>query len=193
MAKGGNRQAVFFDLHGILVHPWTDREDYVRPRFFEGALDALSRLDHNKMMLFIATNQHGVAEGVLRERDFKRFQEAVLEKFDEARVPITKVYACLYHPKGKGRWRKESVFRKPNVGMFKMAEQEFDLNLTRSWLLCDSTADVLAGSRAGVGTILLETGLAGRDKEFIVEPHFRAPTMRSAVSDINSYELSLTR
>lgn len=193
MAKGGTRQAIFFDLHGILVHPWTDREDYARPRFYEGALEALHRIDPARMDIFIATNQRGVAEGVLRERDFRRFQEAVVAEFEAAHVPLRKFYACLYHPKGKGRWRKESVFRKPNIGMFKMAEQEFDLNLRRSWLIGHSTCDALAGSRAGVGTILVETGDAGSDGEFLCQANFKERDFDAAIRRVCKYELSLTR
>jgi histidinol phosphatase-like enzyme len=77
MAKGGKRQAIFVELHGVLLQPWTDREDYTKPRFFEGALDSLTRIDPSRMELFVATNQCDVARGILRERDFKRFQEAV--------------------------------------------------------------------------------------------------------------------
>lgn len=193
MAKGGTRQAVFFDLHGIVVRPWRDREDYAEPTFYEGALDALRRIDTQRMDLFVSTNQPAVAEGILRERDFKKFQEAVCKRFEIEGIQLRKFYACLYHPKGKGRWRKESVFRKPNTGMLRMAEQEFDLNLKRCWLIGDTSTDILAGSRAGVGTILLETGQAGKDGEFLVEPHFVEKDLATAVRRIHHYEVSLTR
>lgn len=193
MAKGGTRQAIFFDLHGILVHPWTTREDYVEPRFYDGALGALHRIDTDRMDIFIATNQRGVADGVLRERDFKKFQEGIIQSLEQTRVPLKKFYACLYHPKGKGRWRKESVFRKPNIGMYKMAEQEFDLNLKRSWLIGHTTSDLLAGKRAGLGTILVETGEGGQDREFIVEPHFRERDFAAAIRRVCRYEVALTR
>ncbi len=193
MAKGGTRQALFFDLHGILVQPWTDREDYTQPRFYEGALAALHRIDTTRIDIFIASNQRGVAEGVLRERDFRKFQEKVLEGFSNAGVPLRKFYACLYHPKGKGRWRKESVFRKPNIGMLKMAEQEFDLNLRRSWLIGQATCDILAGSRAGVGTICVDTGSGGKDGEFLVTPNFQEANFAAAIRRVCNYELALTR
>ncbi|PIE22081.1 MAG: hypothetical protein CSA62_14350 [Planctomycetota bacterium] len=193
MAKGGTRQAIFIELHGVLLAPWTDREDYTKPRFFEGALDSLTRIDPKRMDLFIATNQCDVARGVLRERDFKRMQEAVCNSFAEAGVPLTKIYACLYHPKGKGRWRKESVFRKPNIGMFKMAEQEFDLNLRRSWMIGENTIDILAGDRAQLGTILVETGQAGRDGNYDVQPHFIEANLRAAIQRIQAHEAALTR
>ena len=193
MAKNGTRQALFFDLHGILVRPWTDRADYCNPTFYEGALDALKRVDPARMDIFVATNQSAVAEGILRERDFKRFQEAVCQRFEIEGIPLRKFYACLYDAKGKGRWRKESVFRKPNTGMFRMAEQEFDLNLRRCWLVGDTSTDILAGSRANLGTILVRTGAAGRDNGFQIQPNFIEDDFASAIRRLNYYELSLTR
>ena len=83
------------------------------------------------------------------------------------------------------------MFRKPAPGMFKMAQQEFDLNLSRCWMIGHTTVDVLAASRAGMGTILVETGLAGSDREYHVEPHFTEPNVRGAVSRIASFEHAL--
>lgn len=193
MAKAGTRQALFLDLHGILLHPWSDRENYAQPRFLESSLEALTRIDTSRMDIFVATNQCDVARGTLRERDFKKMQESVCAAFQIAGIPLRKFYSCLYHPQGKGRWRKESVFRKPNIGMYKMAEQEFDLNLRRCWTICQNTADVLAGSRAGLGTILVRTGQAGEDGEFLVQPHFAEKDLAAAVRRIQLFELSLTR
>ncbi len=191
MAKAGTRQALFFDLHGIVLRPYTDREDYILPRFYDGALEMLGRIDPTKMDIFIATNQCEVARGALRERDFKKFQEAVCQAFEMATIPLRKFYACLYHPQGKGRWRKESVFRKPASGMFKMAQQEFDLNLHRCWMIGHTTTDILAGSRGGLGTILVETGAAGQDGAFLVDPHFQEPDLAAAVARIAQFENAL--
>ena len=109
----------------------------------------------------------------------------------DGRFRIAKIYRCPFHPKGRAKYRKESVFRKPAPGMFKMAQQEFDLNLSRCWMIGHTTTDILAGSRAGMGTILVETGEGGRDGQFHVEPHFQEPTIRGAVARITSFEHAL--
>jgi histidinol phosphatase-like enzyme len=83
------------------------------------------------------------------------------------------------------------VFRKPGPGIFKMAQQEFDLNLQRSWMIGHTTADVLAGQRAELGTILLRTGQAGNDGEFTVDPHFVEDDLWYAVARVNQFEYSL--
>ena len=95
------------------------------------------------------------------------------------------------HPKGKGRFRRDSVFRKPAPGIFKMAQQEFDLNLHRCWMVGHTTLDILAAQRAEVGTILVRTGEGGRDGQFHVEPNFCEDDAFAAVARICQFEHAL--
>jgi ribonucleotide monophosphatase NagD (HAD superfamily) len=72
--------------------------------------------------------------------------------------------------------------------MFKMAQQEFDLNLGRCWMIGHTTLDILAASRAGMGTVLVKTGLGGTDRSFVVDPHFVEDDLGAAVQRLNSFE-----
>ena len=190
MAKIPDKQGIFFELDGVLVQQarlgtdgsitWIDR-----------AIEALGRIDPQQFKLFIATSRQDIAFGELKEREFTRFCEAFLVRMQQEQIPIAKIYSCPYHPKGKGRFRKESVFRKPGPGIYKMAQQEFDLNLQRCWMIGHTTADVLAGQRAELGTILVRTGKAGQDGEFDVEPHFVEDDFYNAIVRVNQFEYSL--
>lgn len=190
MAKIPDKQGIFFELDGVLVDSPRLLADGTIP-FLERALDALSRIDNEQFRIFLATSRQDIAFGQLKERDFTRFCEALVVRLQQERIPIAKIYSCPYHPKGKGRFKKESVFRKPGPGIFKMAQQEFDLNLQRCWMVGHTTADVLAAQRAEVGTILVRTGQAGGDGEFYVEPHFVEDDAFHAVARINQFEYSL--
>lgn len=190
MAKIPDKQGLFFELDGVLVH-----EARLTPAgevpFLPRALEALTRIDPAQFRIFVATSRHDIAFGNHRERDFTRFCEAFLGHMRAESVPIAKIYSCPYHPRGKGRFKKESVFRKPGPGIFKMAQQEFDLNLQRSWMIGHTTADILAGQRAELGTILVRTGQGGADGEFTVEPHFVEDDLWCAVARVNQFEFSL--
>jgi len=190
MAKIPDKQGLFFELDGVLVEQARLSDEGVVP-FLDRAVDALSRVDPNQFKIFIATSRHDIAFGKYREREFTKFCEALLQRMHEEQITITKIYSCPYHPKGKGRFKKESVFRKPGPGIFKMAQQEFDLNLQRSWMIGHTTADILAGQRAELGTILVKTGKAGDDGEFQVEPHFVEEDLYDAVARVNQFEYSL--
>lgn len=190
MARVPQNQAVFLELDGVLA-PRVRLNDEGGIDYYPGALAAVARLDPRQFSVFIATNRMDIAFGELRERDFKKFCERFLADAAQAGITVAKIYTCPHHPKGKARFRKDSVFRKPAPGMFKIAQQEFDLNLARCWMIGHTTVDMLAGSRAGLGTVLVQTGAGGDDGAFQVEPHFTEPDIRSAIARINSFEYAL--
>lgn len=190
MAKIPDKQGVFFELDGVVVaNPDLSPDGEIG--FLPGSLDALTRIDPRRFRLFVATSRQDIAFGTRRERDFTRFCERFLECMQRQSIAIAKIYSCPYHPKGKGRFRRESVFRKPGPGIFKMAQQEFDLNLHRCWMVGHTTADMLAAQRADVGTILVRTGNGGTDGLYVVDPHFIEDDLWHAVARINQFEHAL--
>lgn len=190
MPRIPQNQAVFFELDGVLLSKPRLNSDGSVP-WLPGAVESLGRIDARRFLLFVATNRLDIAFGELRERDFKKLCDRMVAELHAEQIEISKIYSCPWHPKGKTRWRKDSVFRKPAPGMFKMAQQEFELNLARCWSIGHTTTDVLASSRAGVGTILVETGEGGRDGAFVVDPHFVEADVRHAVARIASFEHAL--
>ena len=190
MAKIPDKQGIFFELDGVLVDsPDLGPDDTLSflPRSFE----ALQRIDPERFKLFIATSRHDIAFGQRKERDFTRFCEVLVERLRADGIPIAKIYSCPYHPTGKGRFRRESVFRKPGPGIFKMAQQEFDLDLHRCWMIGHTTLDMLAAQRAEVGTILVRTGEGGKDGLYNVDPHFVENDLFEAIARINQFEHAL--
>ena len=183
-------QALFFELDGVLVEQARLTAEGRVP-WLPGALEALASIDPELFLTFVGTARSDIAFGELRERDFQRFCERFVQDCDEAQVPIRKIYSCPYHPKGRQRFRKESVFRKPAPGIYKMAQQEFDLNLQRSWMIGHTTADVLSAQRAELGTVLVRTGKAGQDGEFEVDPHFVEDDFWHAIARVNQFEHAL--
>ena len=174
MARIPHRQAVFFELDGVVLErPRIGSDGQVS--YHRGALQALARINPVQFLLFVATNREDIAFGKLSDREFRKVCDRFVQDAAELGVRIAKIYSCPFHPKGRAKYRKESVFRKPAPGMFKIAQQEFDLNLARCWMIGHTTVDMLAASRAGMGTILVETGEGGRDGAFFVEPHFQVP------------------
>jgi histidinol-phosphate phosphatase family protein len=187
MARTLEQQAVFFELDGVVLRqPRLTSEGLVT--YYEGALQALAKINPVQFRLFVATNREDIAFGKLSDREFRKVCDRFIQDASDAGVRIAKIYSCPYHPKGRAKYRKESVFRKPAPGMFKMAQQEFGLNLDRCWMIGHRSVDILAGSRAGMGTILVQTGEAGRDGAFLVEPHFEERDITAAVRCIRSFE-----
>ncbi|GAB4138109.1 MAG: hypothetical protein Fur0037_03580 [Planctomycetota bacterium] len=187
MAKIPDKQGVFFELDGVVLK--SVRLDESGGLDYEDrAIEALARIDPATFRIFVATSRPDIAFGKLKEREFTKVCEVFLARMKQEGIPIAKIYSCPFHPKGKGRFRRDSVFRKPAPGIFKMAQQEFDLNLARCWMIGSTTADILAAQRAGVGTILVGDGA---DREYVVEAHFQEANLWDAVLRINRFEHAL--
>jgi uridine kinase len=61
------------------------------------------------------------------------------------------------------------------------AARELNVDRRSSWMVGDTSADILAGRRAGVRTIGVRTGHASEDGKYEVEPDFLVPDLASAV------------
>ena len=56
--------------------------------------------------------------------------------------------------------------------------------MEKSWFIGDSTRDILAAQKAGMKSILVLTGLAGKDKAYKVKPDIVKTDLKSAVDQI---------
>lgn len=52
------------------------------------------------------------------------------------------------------------------------AQKKFGIDMKKSWMVGDSTRDILAGTTAGCKTILVKTGFAGSDNKYEVNPNY---------------------
>ena len=67
-------------------------------------------------------------------------------------------YYCPHHAQGKPPYNQECNCRKPLPGMLLQAAADHAIDLTRSWMVGDKTADIEAGQAAGCKPVLVMTG-----------------------------------
>jgi D-glycero-D-manno-heptose 1,7-bisphosphate phosphatase len=145
------KSALFLDRDGV-VNTETNYvcrvEDF---KFAKGIFKLCEKFQSENYKIFIITNQSGISRGFYSEADFHNLNDWMLNSFLENGITISKVYYCPHHPDITGPCN----CRKPNPGMIKQAENEFDLDLLNSVLIGDSISDIMAGKNAGVGTNIL--------------------------------------
>lgn len=154
------RPAAFIDRDGVI-----NRElGYVyRPQDFEvlaGALDGLTRLQHDGFALVVVTNQAGIARGLYTLADYARLTEHMTALLAARGIELTAVYHCPHHPEGRiAGFNIDCSCRKPAPGMLLRAASECGLDLTRSVLVGDKLSDIGAGRSAGVPcNVLVRSG-----------------------------------
>ncbi len=150
---------VFLDRDGTI----NEEVEYLhRPedlRILEGVPEALGLLKQLGFKIVVVTNQAGVARGYYEEEDVKRLHEYLNECLKKEGAAIDHFFYCPHHPvHGIGKYKVSCHCRKPETGMFEMAEQYYRVDKSRSWMIGDKLLDVKAGENYGVGRILVGTG-----------------------------------
>jgi D-glycero-D-manno-heptose 1,7-bisphosphate phosphatase len=186
------KPAVFFDRDKTLIDDpgYISHPDQVR--LLDGAAEAVSRLRAAGFTVVVATNQSGVARGLISEDDLKAIHLRLRDLLRAEGTDLDGIYYCPYldGPEAvREEYRRDSDLRKPHPGMLILAAEELGLDLARSWAVGDSLRDVQAGLAAGCRTILIGGDRAAGD----VEADFLAADLLGAAGIILRYAGSSLR
>lgn len=173
-------RGLFVDRWGTLLASSSGRGD-PRLEFVPGAIDALFRATRAGWKLYLIGNEDAVAQGELSDAAWNAFESQLLAHLRAQGVVIQRSYACLDHPLGLGEHKKNSVFRLPDTGVFFHAAQNDGISLGESWVIGDSTVELVAGVRAGCRSLAVRSGLALGDRVLDIDPHVEAPDLARAV------------
>jgi D-glycero-D-manno-heptose 1,7-bisphosphate phosphatase len=144
-------KALFLDRDGV-VNVDTDYTYKIEEiEFIEGIFDIARTATDKGYKIFIVTNQAGIGRGFYTEEDYTLAKDYIENSFLKNGVAITKSYHCPYHPlHGIGKYKADSLDRKPNPGMLLRAKKEFNIVLEDSILIGDKETDIEAGINAGL-------------------------------------------
>ena len=150
---------VFLDRDGTLneeVNYLHRKEDL---HILPGVPQALALLKKAGYRLVVVTNQAGVARGYYTEEDVRNLHSYMNSLLEPQGAAIDGFYYCPHHPvHGVGVYKKNCQCRKPETGMFQMAEGEFPVDKARSFMIGDKLLDIEAGKKYGLTSILVGTG-----------------------------------
>lgn len=155
----------------------------------EGAADAVRRLNEAGYLVVLVTNQPVVARGLCGIEDVKLIHKKMQMLLGEEGAYLDDILFCPHHP-DKGfpeenvQYKISCNCRKPATGMINEAAEKYNIDLSRSVMIGDSTIDIQTGKNAGMHTILLLTGQAGKDGKYDAVPDISANNLADAVTII---------
>lgn len=144
------KRAAFLDRDGVInrklpegqyVTSWGELE------ILPGVPEAITLLNQAGYLVFIATNQRGVARGLMSLDDLEAIHRRLTAELASRAAVITQIYSCPHDNIPPCRCRK------PAPGMLLDAAAAHNLNLADSWMIGDSPRDIEAGHQAGCHTI----------------------------------------
>jgi histidinol-phosphate phosphatase family protein len=179
------RKAVFIDRDGVL----NEEVDIVyKPsqlKLIRGSAEAVKMLRESGYLVIAVTNQPVVARGMVTEDDIAVIHARLSGMLAKKGSKLDAIYYCPHHP-DKGyhgenpKYKIECECRKPKPGMIMKAAADFCVEPRSSYMVGDSTRDILAGKNAGCETILVRTGFAGKDGKYKAKPDHVCDDLLSA-------------
>jgi D,D-heptose 1,7-bisphosphate phosphatase len=152
-----SQYAVFLDRDGTINEDPGYLGDPEKVKLFPGTGKALSLLKTRlNFKLIVISNQSGIARGLISEEDVDAVNSRINELLKTDKVSIDAFYYCPGHPDFSTEG--EADCRKPSPCLVYKASRDLNIELSRSYFIGDSPADILCGKNAGLKTVLVKTG-----------------------------------
>ena len=154
------KPTVFLDRDGVLNENIVRNNRPFAPQSFDdfvvsvGAADAVAAFRASGYLSIVATNQPDVGARKVRREVVEQMHEKL-----RAEVKIDDILVC-YHIDAD-----HCQCRKPKPGMLLAAVQQYNIDLSRSWMIGDHWRDIDAGRAAGCRTIFIDYAFAEQRPE----------------------------
>ncbi len=187
--RNHKQKAVFVDRDGTLneLNGHIARAADLTLFPFAGA--ALKRLNDGEYRVVLVTNQPVLARGECDENGLADIHAKLEAELGEHSAFFDGLYYCPHHPhRGYAgevpELKRDCACRKPGTGMVERAAADLNIDLSQSWMIGDSSADIAMAERAGLQSILVRTGEGGRDGKWPMTPDHVADSIAEAVTII---------
>ncbi len=177
LSSSNKKIAIFLDRDGTINKEIGHISHPQQIELINGAAEGIKQINNSGLLAVVMTNQAVIARGECTEQQLKEIHNKIETNLGENGSYLDHIYYCPHHPDSgfKGEVKKLKInctCRKPNTGLFMKAKKEMNIDLNQSWMIGDSTSDILAAKNLGMKNILINTGLAGRDYKYAVVPDY---------------------
>jgi histidinol-phosphate phosphatase family protein len=145
------RHAVFLDRDGTIIEDTGYPADPATVRLLPGAAEAIGRLNRAGLLAIVATNQSGIARGLVDETAYRAITLRLDELLAASGARLDAHYHCPHHPDFTGACR----CRKPGPLLFERAAADHGLDLARCWWVGDRLRDVQPAAGFGGRGLLI--------------------------------------
>jgi len=185
MKEQQKKCTIFLDRDGV-INEKAPEGDYIKSpeelKLLEGAAEAIKEFNDRGYLVIVITNQRGIGKGIMNKDDFEKVTAKLNEELGKRGAHIDAYYYCPDVD-------DTSPCRKPNIGMFLKAKEDFpDIDFRNSFIVGDSWRDVEAGKRLGAITILINNNTSTQ-----IESDYVVNNLLKVISIIKERKESFTK
>jgi histidinol-phosphate phosphatase family protein len=182
----GGRSGVLLDRDGTIIVDGGYVSTVERVEFIDGAIEAIAALNRAGLPVAVVTNQSAVARGLCDIEDVQQVHKHMIAELARVGAHVDAWLFCPYHPEGTVEaFARVSADRKPAPGMALAAAEKLGLDLSISWIVGDSDADIGLARTVGARPLRIGVSVGSRVHEADV-PAF--PNLAAAVAHILASE-----
>lgn len=161
--KNKRPKTVFLDRDGVIN---VDSPDYIKSwkefAFIDGSLEAIRRLTQNDFQIFLVTNQSMINRGMVPLSELEYMFSMMKQEIHAWGGRITDIFYCPHTPEDHCRCRK------PLPGLIQQAQNAYEIDMDRAFMVGDSVRDIECGRNAGCGkSILVLSGNGPEAREIL--------------------------
>ena len=147
-------KAVIFDRDGTLNvdNGYTHKvSDLV---WNPGAISLIRYLNDSNVLVFVATNQAGIAKDIFKEKDMHHFHAEMQKQLRKNGAHINEFFYCPYHIDGSiPKYSIESENRKPKTGMLQEISVKWKIKKDNMLLIGDRDTDIKCADNFNISSI----------------------------------------
>lgn len=185
------QKAVFLDRDGTINEYVGFLQKIEEFKLFPTVPKAIAKLNASSYLTIVATNQPVIARGEVSYQQLEEIHMKMETELGKKGAYLDDIFFCPHHPHKGYAGEVEPLkidcdCRKPKIGMLMQAAKKYNIDLSQSWYVGDTTTDIQTGKNAGMKTIMVKTGQAGKDEKYNVMPDYIAENLMVAVAHILS-------
>ncbi|MDP4268219.1 MAG: HAD-IIIA family hydrolase [Bacteroidota bacterium] len=159
------RKAVFMDRDGVIN---IEKSFISKPEdmiLYDFTAEAIKKLNDAGFLTIVVTNQSVIARNLCDFEQLETIHKKLETDLGKVGAKLDRIYYCPHHPdKGypeeNAEYKIDCECRKPKIGMFRQALEDFNIDVENSYMIGDSERDIIFGINSGLKTIGVKTGYA---------------------------------
>ena len=153
--RSNKRKAVFLDRDGVINKEVNLLCKAEQMELIPGAAEAIRYINNQGYLAIVVTNQPVIARNLCTFEELDKIHATLETLLGKEGAYLNAIYFCPHHPdKGypeeRPEYKIECNCRKPKPGMLFKAAEDWNVNLSQSFMIGDSDRDIQAGVAAGV-------------------------------------------